>query len=85
MFDKFMGLCKNVANELKDMPKVILDTHVLKKPYAPGTQTAEQLAEVKVEFNHAYDNAVKKYIKQVNELDGLYLGDKERYSYNSKI
>ena len=82
MFDKFMGLCKNVANELKDLPKVILDSHVLKKPYAPGNQTAEVLRDVKVEFHHAYDKAVTKYIKQVNDLDGLYISDKERYSYN---
>ena len=85
MFDKFMGLCKNVANELKDLPRVILDSHVLKKPYAPGTQTADELRDVKVEFHHAYDKAVTKYIKQVNDLDGLYISDKERYSYNPKV
>ena len=41
-----------------------------------------RLADAVVEFHHAYDIAEQKFIKQINEIDTLYIADKERYSFN---
>ena len=43
---------------------------------------ARDLRDTIVEFHHAYDIAEQKFIKQINEIDALYIADKERYSYN---
>ena len=71
----------DVVEKMKNQRRVVLDKDIIKKMYINKPDDGN-LRDAIVEFHHAYDIAEQKFIKQINEIDTLYIADKERYSYN---
>ena len=92
LFDKFIGICKDIVEKMNNQRRVILDRTLLKKLYlnvdfsnlgtAEDRRLTDEVARLEIPFRHAYDKAEQKFIKQINEIDALYIADKERYSFN---
>ena len=88
LFDKFLNICKEVAENMKQQRRVIIDVRILKKMFLningndDPAVAAPDLDAASHEFHHAYDKGEQKFIKLINEIDTLYVADKQRYSYN---
>lgn len=81
VMDKFLRLGKSVARVMAAQPRAVLDSKLLLKKYQKAGKLEDD-EPVRKEFHHVYDKAEQKFIKEINEIDTLYIADKERYSYN---
>lgn len=84
LIEKFLNICKNSIANMIEQKKAIIDTDLLEEAFlhvdkSPGGVINDVERRIHIA---SFDQFENKFITCVNEVNKLYLGDKERYSYN---